>query len=157
VIAIIGDTHQPRGARRFPEACTRLLAEAEVVLHVGDFTAPSVLEELRELAPVHAVHGNMDEWELREALPARLVVEAGGLTIGLVHDPGPEKGRHHRLRTWFPGCDLVAYGHTHLPEVVRDRGVWIVNPGSPTERRRAPGHTMAIVTETGPELVFLDS
>jgi hypothetical protein len=123
------------------------------VLHVGDLTAASVLEELRALAPVEAVHGNMDEWPLQELLPERRVVEAGGLRIGLVHDAGPAAGRHERLRAAFPGCGLVAYGHTHLPEVTLDAGVWIVNPGSPTERRRAPGHTIAVVREGRPELV----
>jgi predicted phosphodiesterase len=70
-----------------------------------------------------------------------------------VHDAGPAAGRHERLRAAFPGCGLVAYGHTHLPEVTLDAGVWIVNPGSPTERRRAPGHTIAVVREGRPELV----
>ena len=145
----------PRGSRRLPDACLAILERADVILHTGDFTAPSVLAGLRGLAPVHAVHGNVDEWPLREALPERLVVEAEGLRIGLVHDPGPAVGRSARLRGWFPGCGLVAYGHTHVPEVVAGRGVWIVNPGSPTERRRAPTHTMAVITGGVPDLVDL--
>ena len=112
-----------------------------------------MLEDLRALAPVAAVHGNMDEWPLREALPERLVVEAEGLAIGLVHDPGPAPGRHERLRRLFPDCGLVAYGHTHLPEVTLVDGVWFVNPGSPTERRRARAHTMAVLREGTPEIV----
>jgi putative phosphoesterase len=155
MIAVIGDTHLPRGSRRLPEACLALLRESALILHVGDLMAASVLEELRELAPVEAVHGNMDEWPLREALPERLVVDAEGLRIGLVHDAGPAAGRAARLRAAFPGCDLVAYGHTHLPEVTLESGVWIVNPGSPTERRRAPAHTMALVRNGVPELVVL--
>ena len=114
-----------------------------------------MLEELRGFAPVTAVHGNVDEPELREALPERVVAEAEGVRIGLVHDPGPRAGRHPRLRGWFPGCDMVAYGHTHAPEVERSDGVWIVNPGSPTERRRAPAHTMVVVERGMPILVEL--
>jgi len=155
VIAILGDTHLPRGSRSLPAACLEHLRAASLILHVGDFTAPRVLEDLRELAPVEAVHGNMDERPLREALPERLVVEAEGLRIGLVHDAGPAPGRHERLRVAFPGCDLVAYGHTHRPEARQADGVWIVNPGSPTECRRAPVHSMALVLDGLPVLVQL--
>jgi putative phosphoesterase len=155
VIALLGDTHLPRGERRLPDGCVDVLARADAILHTGDFTEAWVLEELRAFAPVHAVHGNVDEWPLREALPERLVVELEGLRIGLVHDPGPVPGRGARLREWFPGCDVVAYGHTHWPEVVSERGIWIVNPGSPTERRRAPAHTMAVLAGGVPELVTL--
>lgn len=131
----------------------RLLERAELVLHVGDFTAAAVLEELRGYAPVEAVHGNMDEPLLKAELPERRVVEAAGMRIGLVHDPGPRPGRHERLRAWFPSCGLVAYGHTHLPEVARAGEAWIVNPGSPTERRRAAAHTLVVVERGEPGLV----
>ena len=133
-----------------------MLREVSLVLHTGDLTAAAVLEELSRLAPVEAVLGNMDAPELRGLLPARRVVEAEGLRIGLVHDAGSRAGRYERLADWFPGCDLVAYGHTHLPEVGRHGSLWVVNPGSPTERRRAPGHTMAVVRDGEPELVRLD-
>jgi uncharacterized protein len=123
---------------------------------VGDFTALSVLEDLRELAPVEAVHGNMDEPALRRTLPERTIVDAEGMRIGLVHDAGPSAGRHDRLVGGFPGCDLVAYGHSHVPELAQAGETWIVNPGSPTERRRAPGHTMVVVRSGVPELVRLD-
>jgi putative phosphoesterase len=156
VIALLGDTHLARGSRTLPDACLRVLEAADLVLHVGDFTDDAVLAVLEAYGPVHAVRGNMDGRPLRERLPERATVEAEGLRIGLVHDPGPAAGRHPRLRGWFPGCDLVAYGHTHVPEVARDEGVWIVNPGSPTERRRAPQHTMAVVRDGRPELVPLD-
>jgi putative phosphoesterase len=124
-------------------------------VHVGDFTAASVLEELDVFAPVAAVHGNMDERSLRDSLPARLVAEHAGRRIGLVHDPGPAAGRHGRLREWFPDCDVIVYGHTHAPEVAESDGIWIVNPGSPTERRRAPAHTMAVIEDAEPVLVEL--
>jgi putative phosphoesterase len=155
MIALLGDTHLPRGARRLPDACLRLLDAADLILHLGDFTAASVLEDLRELGAVEAVCGNMDDAVLRGELPARRVVEAEGLRLGLVHDPGPRHGRHERLRLAFPDCDIVAYGHTHVPEVGRSDDVWIVSPGSPTERRRAPAHTMVVVAGGRPELVEL--
>ena len=123
---------------------------------MGDFTSAAVLQDLQALAPVEAVHGNMDEPALKADLPAQRVVKAGGLRIGLVHDVGPAAGRSARLVAAFPGCDLIAYGHSHLPEVVREDRTWIVNPGSPTERRRAPGHTMAVLRSGRPELVRLD-
>jgi uncharacterized protein len=90
----------------------------------------------------------MDEPDLRAALPPELVTEADGLKIGIVHDSGPRAGRAERLVARFPGCGAVVYGHSHLPEVSLHAGVWILNPGSPTERRQAPTHTM-IRVETG--------
>jgi putative phosphoesterase len=155
VIALLGDTHMPRGTRALPDECLRLLTEADAILHVGDFTELSVLESLRELGPVHAVHGNMDEWPVRDALPKRHVVEIEDLRIGLVHDAGTAPSRHSRLRAWFPRCGLVAYGHTHVPEVSQAGDVWIVNPGSPTERRSAPQHTMVVIESGVPRLVPL--
>jgi putative phosphoesterase len=118
-------------------------------VHCGDFSALSVLEELRALGPpLQAVHGNADEPALRELLPQELVVEVGGARIGLVHVPGPAAGREERLVRRFPGCDAVLYGHTHLPQVERHGGVWILNPGSPTERRRGPFHSMLLLRIT---------
>ena len=137
------------------------LAAAELIVHAGDFVALSVLEELRALAPVEAVYGNMDEPALRESLPRERVVEVAGARIGVVHIPGPAAGRETRLSVRFPGCDAVVYGHTHIPQVARvgSGGVWILNPGSPTERRRGPVHSMLVLeVESGeirPELVTL--
>ena len=127
-----------------------------MIVHTGDLTAAAVLDELSALAPVEAVRGNMDAPDLRGLLPERRVVEAEGLRVGLVHDAGPAAGRHERLVGWFPGCDLLVYGHTHLPEVARHGEAWVVNPGSPTERRRAPGHTIVVVLDGEPLLVSLD-
>jgi uncharacterized protein len=145
---VISDTHMPRGARRLPDACLDVLAGTELILHAGDVTAASVLDELRELAPVLAVHGNMDEPALRATLPERLVAEVAGARIGMVHDAGPRIGRAGRLADAFAGCEAVVYGHTHVPEVSRHDGLWILNPGSPTERRSAPSRSL-IVLETG--------
>jgi uncharacterized protein len=99
----------------------------------------------------------MDEPALRARLPARRVVEAEGLRIGLVHDAGGPARRAERLVAAFPDCDAIAYGHSHMPEVERSGDVWILNPGSPTERRRAPGHTMILLEDGTPTLVSLDA
>jgi uncharacterized protein len=155
VIAIVSDTHMPRGSRSLPTGCLELVAEASLLIHAGDFTGSEILDELERHAAVAAVHGNMDEHALRRRLPATAIVEAEGLRIGVIHDGGPAAGREERLRTTFAGCDLIVYGHSHLPEVSRSEDVWIVNPGSPTERRRAPWHTMAVVREGVPDLVHL--
>jgi uncharacterized protein len=135
----------PRGSRRVPDECLRLLAESDLILHAGDVVSASVLDELRRLAPVEAVHGNMDEPALKAALPETRVVEVEGARIGLVHEPGAAAGRAARLVGRFPGCDAVVYGHTHLPELAREGPFWILNPGSPTERRRAPVRTMIVL------------
>jgi uncharacterized protein len=141
-VAVISDTHLPRGSRALPQECVERLAAADLILHGGDVTEAAVLESLAELGPLHAVYGNMDSPELRASLPKERVVEAGGARIGMVHIPGPAAGRTARLVARFPGCDAVVYGHTHLPEVTREDDVWILNPGSPTERRKAPHRAM---------------
>ena len=133
----------PRGGRRLPEPCLERLRAADLILHAGDVVASDVLAELGALGPpVQAVHGNVDDATLRERLPARLVVDVGGARIGMTHDAGPRAGREARLVRRFPHCAAVVYGHTHQPQVARVGEVWILNPGSPTERRRAPTHTM---------------
>jgi uncharacterized protein len=112
-----------------------------------------VLEVLAELAPVEAVYGNMDDPALKEALPEQRVVEVGSVRIGIVHVAGPRAGRAERLLARFPACDIVVYGHTHVPEVTRQQGAWILNPGSPTERRRAESRAMIIVEGEAGRLV----
>ena len=117
------------------------------------------LSELEELGPpVYAVHGNMDEPAVRAALPEARIVEAGAARIALVHDAGARAGREERLAARFPGCDAIVYGHTHAPQVERHDGVWILNPGSPTERRRSPARSMLLLRVGGalePELAVL--
>ena len=146
-IAVISDTHLPRGARRLPEACVARLQTADLILHAGDLIRLSVVRELESYGPVVAVHGNVDEADVRAALPASASVEAGGARIGLVHDAGPAKGRLARLRRRFPEAEAVVFGHSHIPLHERGPdGFQIFNPGSPTDRRRAPEHTMGIAT-----------
>lgn len=124
------------------------LARADLILHAGDVVASGVLDELARLAPIEAVYGNMDEPALRTRLQQRRVIEADGLRIGMVHVPGPRIGREARLASWFPDCAAVVYGHTHVPQTELWDGVWILNPGSPTERRRAPARAMLVLDVT---------
>jgi uncharacterized protein len=144
-IALIADTHMPRGARRLPQACVDHLAGADAIIHAGDFTGTEALAEIVAIGPpLIAVHGNVDVPEIRSQLPERVVFEAEGARIGVVHDAGPKRGRLERLRAQFPGADAVVFGHSHLPLHERDGDFQIFNPGSPTERRRAPVHTMGL-------------
>jgi uncharacterized protein len=159
-VAVIADTHLPRGARRLPDQCLETLRAADLILHAGDLVTAAVLEELRALGPpVEAVAGNMDEPALQQTLPQERIVVAADARIGLLHIPGPEVGREARLASRFPDCAAVVYGHTHIPQVERFQHLWILNPGSPTERRRAPTHTMLVLEIRGerivPELVTL--
>ena len=142
-LAIISDTHMPRGDRALPAACVERLRAADAILHAGDLTALAVLELLESLGPpVHAIHGNVDGPDVRARLPGARVVEAGGARIGMVHDAGPATGRLRRMRARFPDADAVVFGHSHLPLHEAQDGFQLFNPGSPTERRRAPAHTM---------------
>jgi uncharacterized protein len=155
MIAVLADTHMPRGNRALPAACVERVRAAEAVIHAGDFFAASVLAELRELCPrVHAVHGNVDEPALREELPESIRIGLGDRTVAVVHDAGPNKGRLARMRARFPGADAVVFGHSHLPLHEEEGGFQIFNPGSPTERRRAPRHSMGLLHPTASGLRF---
>jgi putative phosphoesterase len=139
----------PRGARRLPDACVERIAAADLLLHAGDFSTLQVLRELEAIGPpVAAVHGNVDSAELRRLLPEERVVETEGARIALLHDAGPRGGRLDRMRRRFgERADVLVFGHSHLPlhEQAPD-GFQIFNPGSPTERRRAPSHTMGLIS-----------
>jgi putative phosphoesterase len=156
LIAVISDTHLPRGQRRIPDACLDRLNAADLILHAGDFTTPEVLNDLQAIGPpVAGVTGNVDSEPLRRLLPDSRVIEANGARIGMVHDAGPATGRLERLRRRFPDVDAVVFGHSHIPLLeTGEDGFAIFNPGSPTERRRAPRHTMGEATITGGRPVF---
>ena len=155
MIAVIADTHMPKGRRALPEACLERIREAEALIHAGDFSAASVLAELRGLCPVViGVHGNVDDAELRGELPESLEVEIGERTVAVLHDAGPAKGRLSRMRSRFPEADAVVFGHSHLPLHETDGGLQIFNPGSPTERRRAPHPSMGLLHPSASGLRF---
>jgi uncharacterized protein len=142
-LALIADTHLPRGSRRLPERCLELIRGADLLVHAGDISTPEVLAELGAIGPpVRAIHGNVDGAELRRQLPEELLLTLEGVRLAVVHDAGPAAGRGQRLRIRFPDADAVIFGHTHLPQHERLGDFQIFNPGSPTERRRAPHRTM---------------
>jgi hypothetical protein len=145
VVAVISDTHLPRGNRRMPDACVATLRTSDLILHAGDFTYPEVLAELRGLGPpVEGVLGNVDAEALRAELPEARVVNADGAKIAMVHDAGPAHGRLERLRARFPAADAVVFGHSHIPLHEERDGFQIFNPGSPTDKRRQAKHTMGV-------------
>ncbi len=153
VIAVISDTHLPRGRRRLPDRCVEELRAADLILHGGDLTSAAFLAELEALGPpVLAVAGNMDEPALQASLPLERVVEVEGARIGMIHIPPARAAREERLAARFEGCHAVVYGHTHIPQVARHGATWILNPGSPTERRRAPSHSMLMLDVEGEEV-----
>jgi putative phosphoesterase len=155
VIAVIADTHMPKGSRRLPPRCVELLGAAEATIHAGDFFDLPVLEEIEALCPtVHAVHGNVDSAVLRQRLPEVEEIRLGEKTVAVVHDAGPARGRLGRLRARFPAADAVVFGHSHLPLHEADGGFQIFNPGSPTERRRAPRRSMGLLRIERDELTF---
>jgi uncharacterized protein len=157
LVAVISDTHMPRSGRRLPAACVERVAASELLLHAGDLMTVEVLRELEALGPpVVAVHGNMDSAELRRVLPAERVVETGSARIAMVHDAGPRTGRLERMRRRFGDrAAAVVFGHSHMPLHERGPdGFQIFNPGSPTERRRAPAHTMGMARVEGGSVEF---
>jgi uncharacterized protein len=145
LIAIIADTHLPRGQRRLPKRCLEHLRSAELILHAGDLSTVALLDELSALGPpVVAVHGNVDEPALVERLPVQLEVEIDNVRVALTHDAGPARGRLSRLRRRFPRADAVVFGHSHVPLLEATDGFQIFNPGSPTDRRRQHQQTMGL-------------
>jgi putative phosphoesterase len=153
-IAVIADTHmgRRREGRRLPPACVERIRAADLVIHAGDWSDIATVGLVRGLGtPLAGVHGNVDDAAVLAAMPATEEVEVDGVRIGVVHDAGPAAGRLARMRRRFPAAAGVVFGHSHIPlhETAED-GFFILNPGSPTERRRAPRHTMAeIVVEAG--------
>src|SRR3954451_19710829 len=155
MIAVVSDTHMPKGKRQLPADCVEKIRAAEAVIHAGDFSEVSVLSELEALCPVVlGVYGNVDEPALWQRLPETLEVDLGGRTVAVVHDAGPKGGRLRRLRARFPAADAVVFGHSHLPLHDEEGGFQIFNPASPTERRRAPRPSMGLLTCSGSRLVF---
>ena len=147
LLAIVSDTHLPRGSRALPAACVERLRAADLILHAGDIATADVLADLRAIGPpVEAVYGNVDDAEVRALLPSARLVAAGTARIAMIHDAGPAAGRLARLRARFAaaGAAAVVFGHSHIPLHERDpaTGFQIFNPGSPTDRRRQPTHTM---------------
>jgi putative phosphoesterase len=144
-VVVLADTHvRDGGATRLPARAWTELASADAILHAGDVVGPRFLAELRTLAPVYAVLGNNDA-ELAGVLAETVEVHLGGVAVAIVHDSGPRPGREARLHRRFPDADIVVFGHSHIPW----NGPGVFNPGSATQRRRQPAHTIGVLQLDG--------
>jgi putative phosphoesterase len=140
---VVADTHlTPTTLDRMPAEVWAMASKSDVVLHAGDVVTAEVLATFADRAPTHAVLGNNDEGRLD--LPETVALDLAGHRVAMVHDSGPTKGRPGRMARLFPDADVVVFGHSHAPLVSRDGdGPLLLNPGSPTHRRRQPVHTVA--------------
>ena len=140
---VIADTHLPRRANALPKRLLAHLKWADLILHAGDLMDPTLLDELAAYAPVLAVRGNLDS--SAAMLPETVQFEFGGARVAMIHDSGPKRGRRNRMRRRFPGARVVVFGHSHIPWLEDEEGFLLLNPGSPTDRRRQPEHTFALL------------
>lgn len=146
-IVAISDTHAPRRWKSCPPAVAAHLRGADLILHAGDVCTASVLDELSQYARVHAVLGNNDGPDVAAwGAPETLSLDLDGLRVAMIHDSGAAAGRLRRMRRRFPDADLVVFGHSHIPLDEDSDGLRIVNPGSPTDRRRQPHGTIGLLT-----------
>jgi uncharacterized protein len=143
IAVVIADTHIPRRASGLPESLLPHLERADLILHAGDLMDPSLLDDLIAYAPVLAVRGNLDPPEAK--LPEVIRFEFGGVGIAMIHDSGRKRGRRSRMRRRFPEARVVVFGHSHIPWLEDEEGLLLLNPGSPTDRRRQPEHTFALL------------
>ena len=141
--AVIADTHMPRRARVLPEGLIPHLERADLILHAGDLMDPTLLEDLAAYAPTRSVRGNLDPPEA--GLPETLEFEFGGARVAMIHDSGTKRGRRSRMQRRFPEARIVVFGHSHIPWLEDQDGLLLLNPGSPTDRRRQPEHTFALL------------
>ena len=145
-VAVLADTHTRGMTRTVPMGAWPYLETADHILHAGDVVDPSVLDELKTLAPTTAVMGNCDALDVREwGATDEVEVELGGVRIAMLHDSGPSKGRWERMRERFPTARVVVFGHSHIPLNEDRDGLLLFNPGSPTWKRRAPFTSMGLL------------
>lgn len=160
LVGVVSDTHIPSRGRRLPPALLAGLRGADLILHAGDLTILAVLDELRRIAPVEAVYGNVDAPEVVATLPRTRVVTAGGKRIGLVHGDGPGASTLARARRAFLGLplDAIVFGHSHAPYCEWEGNTLLFNPGSPTDKRRQPRPSFGLLhvtVEVEGEVVYL--
>jgi putative phosphoesterase len=147
-VVVVSDTHLPRFVARLDEALRRVAAERpNLIVHCGDLTTLDAVERLATIAPVEAVAGNNDGPEIERRFGRRKIVAAGDLRIGVVHGDGERGTTLGRARAAFAGerLDAIAFGHSHIPYLALHDGTWVVNPGSPTDKRRQPRYSFAIL------------
>ncbi|MCR2799728.1 metallophosphoesterase family protein [Microbacterium sp. zg-Y818] len=142
-LLLVSDTHIPGRARRLPDAVLRAADAADLVIHAGDWVAASVVDELERHAPVLGVWGNNDGADLRERLPEIARRDIEGVRVAVIHETGDARRREARMDAAFADTDLLVFGHSHIPwDTTTPGGLRLLNPGSPTDRRRQPHHTM---------------
>jgi putative phosphoesterase len=147
-LLIVADTHVPKRARDLPAQVWRELEAADAVLHAGDWVDESLLDECESRAHLLiGVCGNNDHGALRTRLPEVARVEIEGVRFGVVHETGPAKGREERCSAQHPDLDVLVFGHSHIPwDSTTATGLRLLNPGSPTDRRRQPYCTYLTAT-----------
>ncbi len=153
VIGVLADTHIPGRAKALPEIVLRHMAGADHIIHAGDIRCAAVLEQLSRLAPVTAVAGNIDPPELAEALGDKRIVTLDGFRLGVTHGHGQGGTTQHRALARFKAdhVDCVIFGHSHIPVCMEQDGILLLNPGSPTDKRRNPYYSFGVI-ETGGKL-----
>ena len=139
-LLIVSDTHLPKRAKDLPEAVWKEVDAADLVVHAGDWVDVSLLDALeRRARHLVGVHGNNDHGVLRDRLPEVARVEVEGLRLGVVHETGPAQGRERRCSEQYADLDVLVFGHSHIPwDTTTATGLRLLNPGSPTDRRRQP-------------------
>ncbi|MDT5324943.1 MAG: uncharacterized protein QOF25_2095 [Mycobacterium sp.] len=147
-LLLVADTHVPKRARDMPAAVWDEVARADVVLHAGDWVEPWLLDQLEDRAErLVACWGNNDGDELRRRLPERADVTLGGVRFTIVHETGSSGGRDARMARLYPDTDVLVFGHSHIPwDSTAETGLRLLNPGSPTDRRRQPFCTYMTAT-----------
>jgi putative phosphoesterase len=147
-LLLIADTHVPNRARDLPDAVWRAIDEADVVFHAGDWVDVALLDRLEERAArLVGVWGNNDGADLRARLPEIARTELDGLGFAMIHETGAATGRERRADAAFPDTDVLVFGHSHIPwDTVTPAGLRLLNPGSPTDRRRQPHRTYLTAT-----------
>ncbi|GHB97211.1 MULTISPECIES: metallophosphoesterase family protein [Streptomyces] len=147
-LLIMSDTHLPKRAKALPEPLLARVPHADVVLHAGDWVDTATLDLLERLSRrLIGVYGNNDGPGLRARLPEVAYADLGGLRFGVVHETGAAQGRERRCAGRFPDLDVLVFGHSHIPwDTTADTGLRLLNPGSPTDRRRQPYCTYMTAT-----------
>jgi uncharacterized protein len=142
-LVIVSDTHVPQRARALPAPLWSVIEAADVVIHAGDWNGIPLLDEMeRRAVRLIGVRGNNDGPEFDDRLPEVAAVELDGVAFAVEHDSGAAEGRSARMERRFPEADVVVFGHSHIPwDVVTPRGLRLLNPGSPTDKRRQPTGT----------------
>jgi putative phosphoesterase len=144
-IGVLSDTHVPTAKPALPARVFELFAGVDLILHAGDIVQLSVLDELRTIAPVEAVAGNMDDLDAQTRLPRKKILSLGRFRAGLTHGKYKINVQRQMIRQEFDDVDLIVYGHSHTPFWGMEQGIYFLNPGSPTDTRYAPFNSVAIL------------